>query len=89
MVYRINRVGLGLSSDAQRGLSTTVRRRTLAILGYSGADRDVIDVINAARPRRVLWLARDLQDLAHRNSRTLTCQSILVGVGDLRTLFNI
>ena len=86
MVFRINRVGLGLATPLTRDIRALVRGRTLCILGYSGLDKDVIDAVNAARPRRVLWLARNRADVVFQSAERLKCSSISVGIGDLQRL---
>ena len=83
MVYRINRVALGLHQDVAKTVSRAVKDRVLCVLGYSGLDKDVIDAVNAARPARVWWLARNRSDIGAQNAKKLRCTRVTLATGEL------
>lgn len=75
MVVRVNQVGLGLTPQIQRALTSAVRERHLFILGYSGRDRDVVRALGKARPRSISWLTRSAVPAVETLQRVCPCTS--------------
>ncbi len=62
MMVRINQVGKGLSSTQQRIFKKKSAGRPLIVLGYSGNDKDIIDILNASDITEIYWIARDINE---------------------------
>ncbi len=56
LVFRINQVGRGLDSRLRSTVSSALRGRTVYVLGYSGADRDIIRALRDGDERRLVWI---------------------------------
>lgn len=69
MAVRITQVGRGLHDSLQNEFARIVRGRTLCVLGYSGNDHDIAIACRLARPRKLMWLARNAADPAWSNMK--------------------
>lgn len=67
MVIRLHQVGKGLSPALLREAGGTLAGRVLCVLGYSGNDEDVRQLLREYRPREILWLVRNQYDPARNN----------------------
>lgn len=55
LVFRVNQVGTGLETSISSTFRNLIENRTLYVMGYSGADRDVIEVLRSSSCARVVW----------------------------------
>lgn len=89
LVFRINQVGKQLAPILRRKLLASIRDRTVYVLGYSGADRDIVSLLRESRCRRFVWF---IHPKTRKNAPALlealklrqSCQFVVV---DLNVLF--
>ncbi len=67
IVHTIRAIGRGLPDSIGAAFTAMLNGRRVAIVGYSGNDREVMDALVAARPSSVTWLVRSSDDPAFPN----------------------
>lgn len=67
MVTRITQVGRGLTREMEQQFSAAARGRTVCVIGYSGNDHDIATACQRSRAKKVMWLARNVKDVAWQN----------------------
>lgn len=89
MVVRLNQVGLGLAPGERKAMTSATANKTLYVLGYSGADTDILDALKGADLRRIVWFARKpVSKELHTNiGYVATRHKCHIAVTDLRKLF--
>lgn len=87
LITRINQVGHGLDETLRRGMLSSLYGKSLYVMGYSGNDKDIIDVINRSRVKSVFWVMRNARDSwTLQNIRSVRANSATVVEMDLSRL---
>lgn len=91
VVATIRRVGRGLPPSTAVAMDELLRWADhLVVIGYSGNDRDVMDVIESNPPVSVDWVVRSTEDWAFHNLARLADRAEVVAiVTDLRELSDL
>lgn len=88
MSILIKQIVRGMSSKFQKEFQEAVIDKNLFILGYSGNDKDIIDLINSSRPKSVFWMMRNIKDeWVLRNLKALNKSNIQIFQGELNSMF--
>jgi hypothetical protein len=62
LIVRIHQVGRGLDPDLRRASDDRLRNRVVVVLGYSGADRDIRQLLEDSDAAEILWLVRTARE---------------------------
>lgn len=89
IVATIRSIGKGVDNALATHALAMLDTDVVIVLGYSGNDRDIMQVLEASNARRIVWLVRTKDDWAIRNILASTARDrIEVLVGDLARLAN-
>lgn len=90
MTTRINQVGRGLRRDLRSTVRNYIESRVICILGYSGNDNDIRQLIKASKAKYIMWLVRNKDDRAWSNFEFFKNdpKKFLIAEGDLAVLFS-
>ncbi len=93
MTATIRQVGRGLPRELENQFIDRVRSASaLVVFGYSGNDADIMSAVLAARPARVLWVARSRDDRAVENLSAypeLRADIVKVDLGELARIWGV
>ncbi|WP_440955387.1 hypothetical protein ACSAZK_18025 [Methanosarcina sp. Mfa9] len=90
IMIRINQVGCGIEASLGMSLMSLTNDNSLYVLGYSGNDKDIIDLINSCNFKKIIWFVRntDNKRLLRNISQVDRIHSCYVVKADLKDLFN-
>jgi tetratricopeptide (TPR) repeat protein len=90
MIIRINQVGKGLNSYLQKQFKEDNARKSLIVLGYSGNDKDIIDIFNSTDFNSIFWVAKNANEerLRKNLSQIKNQKNLTVIEANLTELFN-
>lgn len=85
----IKRIIRGIENKYKLEFEHALKGKNLYVLGYSGNDKDIMDLIRTSKPEKIFWMMRDIKDSwVLNNLLDIKKQNVLLFESELGVFFS-